>query len=124
MPPEPEQPLYPWNVSNSDDGHSNYCIMAQMAIQVDVSYNNRLGQTVTTGFDVPKSAQVNQNMSGCWNDSQTLVLNFVVVNAPVLTLLHFTRNQSDFLVDQVLIQILITKELFPGLKQQIYGKPS
>lgn len=102
--------------------------MLSFAARIDVSYNNVLNQTVTTGLDIGDNSTVDPKTSKCspGSSQQVFALRFDVSGSASKGLLEITFQQdqsnNDSTIYGVQFTVSITEDLFPGISSTYLGK--
>lgn len=101
--------------------------MAEFAAQVELYYLNMDQQVIRTAFDIPSNATVNANLSMCDPDGpqEVFALDFHTESLQEGYLAAiFNRNNktNDSTLDEVMITIRITEDIFPGIDHSVVGK--
>lgn len=124
-PPTPPTPpaadVSNWNFT---DKSNQTCILLTAGIQIKIAYNDSSNQTLTTGFNIPSDATVDELASSCtFNDNatilQVLVLNFNTINETSGYLrLVFKKSENNVYVEKIELKYKLSKELFPDYINQ------
>jgi len=116
VPPTQSPVIWTGNVTKDTN---NTCINVKFMAQITIKYNTSNTTEMTTAFNIPANASVNEDKSYCSDEkkhaTEVIFISFVdeeYTSADLM--LTFNKSNGNVFVEEIELTFNLTKALFPG----------